>query len=72
MADKITAVAKCRKGTPGDMTQVGFQADYGDERNKAWAPFTPTLSVSMGVKNEVAEKFVQGGRYMITFELAED
>ena len=49
-------------------TSLAFYADYGDERNRAWAKYTPALSLSMTVTDAVAEQFEQGGRYLLTFE----
>ena len=69
---KTTAVATLNsKLESGDQIALGFNADYNDERNKAWAKYTPGLSVTMYVTEEVAEQFEQGGRYLITFERAE-
>jgi len=67
---QITAVAtlfsKDAKGD--DQTLLGFGADYNDERNKAWAKYTPGLSLQMTVLDSVADNFDQGGRYLLTFE----
>ena len=70
---KTTAVATLSsKGeSNAGQTQLSFSADYNDERNKAWAKYTPGLSVIMHVTDEVAEQFEQGGRYLLTFERAE-
>lgn len=68
----ITAVATLNGKTDNnDQVQLSFGADYNDERNKAWAKYTPGLSVIMHVTPEVAEKFDQGGRYLVTFERSE-
>jgi len=73
VAEKVTAVAKCQvHEQANDQVLVSFTADYEDERNKAWAKYTPALSASLTVLPEVAEKFVNGGRYLMSFELAED
>lgn len=71
---KTTAVATLNgKGEPNaGQIQLSFNADYNDERNKAWAKYTPGLSVIMHVTEAVAEQFEQGGRYLLTFERAED
>ena len=68
-----TAVATLNTKQDAGNGQVNlfFAADYNDERNKAWAKYTPGLSVNMGVTEEVAEQFEQGGRYLLTFERAE-
>jgi hypothetical protein len=67
---QITAVASLyTKGESSDgQTALAFGADYNDERNKEWAKYTPGLSVNMTVIDSVAEKFEQGGRYLLTFE----
>lgn len=72
---KITAVASLRlkyPSTDGTQTQLEFTADYNDERNKEWAKWTPALSVSMHVKNEVAEQFEVHENYLLTFEKQEN
>ena len=71
MSQKITAVAilyskDTRHGS--ETTNLNFNADYQDERNKEWALFTPALSLSMNVVNEVADQFDLQGRYLLTFE----
>lgn len=67
---RITAVATLSsKGeSNAGQTQLSFNADYNDERNKAWAKYTPGLSVTMHVTDEVAEAFEAGGRYLLTFQ----
>lgn len=69
-SSQITAVASLY--TKGDVMdgQVAlvFCADYADERNKAWAKYTPGLTVNMTVLDSVADQFEQGGRYLLTFE----
>jgi hypothetical protein len=66
---RITAVATLQtKGESNSgQTPLAFAADYNDERNKEWAKYTPGLSVQMNVLDEVAEKFEQGGRYILSF-----
>jgi hypothetical protein len=71
---KTTAVAKLyTKGASSSdgQTLLHFQADYNDERNKAWAKYTPVLNLQMSVLDSVADGFQLGGRYLLTFELAE-
>jgi hypothetical protein len=69
---KTTAVATLTgKLESGEQVALSFSADYNDERNKAWSKYTPGLSVTMYVTEEVAEGFEQGGRYLLTFERAE-
>ena len=67
---KITAVATLytKGASNAGQTPLTFSADYNDERNKAWAKYTPGLSLNMHVIDEVAEGFEQGGRYLLTFE----
>jgi len=67
---KITAVATVytKKDAGNGQTALVFGADYNDERNKAWAKYTPGLVLNMTVLDAVAEKFEQGGRYLLTFE----
>jgi hypothetical protein len=49
-------------------TQLNFSADYSDELNKEWSKYTPALSIGMTVIDSVAERFLQGKRYLVTFE----
>lgn len=67
---KTTAVATLyNKGPVVDgQAALAFTADYSDDRNKEWAKYTPGLSVNMTVIESVAERFEQGGRYLLTFE----
>ena len=48
-------------------TILTFGADYRDDRNKEWASFTPALTLTMTVKNEVAAHFEPGQSYTLTF-----
>ena len=70
---KTTAVAtlSTKKDAGNEQMTLFFCADYNDERNKEWARWTPVLNVHMNVLDSVAEQFTQGGRYLLTFELAE-
>lgn len=69
----ITAKIKCQAadvqaaGTAHEQVLLTFVPDYDDDRNKEWARFTPGLSLTMGVKPEVAELFEPGARYTLTF-----
>lgn len=58
----------------GNVYSVNLQffADYADERNKEWAYATPAISVQMTVIPEVAEKFVVGKAFTLTFDPEED
>lgn len=60
------------EGTPYEQVYLGFAVDYADGRNKAWAVATPTLSLNMTVKPEVAAHFQQGRAYTLTFAPNED
>lgn len=70
---KTTAVATLyrKEATTDGQSVLSFNADYSDERNKEWAKYTPALSLSMNVIDPVAEGFKLGGRYLLTFALAE-
>jgi hypothetical protein len=73
VSENITAVAKCQvHEEANEQVLVTFAADYQDERNKEWAKYTPALSVSITVLPEVAAKYVDGARYFIHFEHADD
>lgn len=68
---KVTAVAKVRDKTTnnlGDTVAIHMDAAYDDPANKAWAPFTPALSVVINVIPEVAESFELNENYLLTFE----
>lgn len=72
---KVTAKAQVNsKGdtTPGSPVTLSFGPDYQDGRNAEWASATPSLSISMTVKGDVADFFEQGGKYTVTFERTED
>ncbi|GGH93793.1 hypothetical protein ACFFGR_09250 [Arthrobacter liuii] len=72
-APKTTAVVTLHtKGeSSAGQKALNFIADYSDERNKAWAKYTPGLSAQMHVTDAVAERFEQGGRYLLTFQREE-
>lgn len=65
---KIICNGKTESGE-GDSRQVTvtFAADYADGRNKEWAPYTPGLSLTMGLKGAVADRFEQGKAYTLQF-----
>jgi hypothetical protein len=56
------------EGTEHEQVQLVFAADYADGRNKEWSRYTPSLSLTMSVLPEVAERFEQGAAYTLTFE----
>lgn len=65
----ITAKVKCsysKEDQPG-FTRLEFSPDYQDSRNQEWAAATPTISISMVVKNDIAEHFEFGQAYTLTF-----
>jgi hypothetical protein len=70
---KVTAKVKLSsKGDGPGAVPLVFYADYAEGRNKEWAAATPTLSLNMTVKPEVAELFEVGKPYTLTFEASED
>jgi hypothetical protein len=73
----VTAKIKCtgkQETGEGDgrTVNVTFAADYNDGRNKAWALYTPGLSLTMGLRGSVADTFEVGQAYTLTFEPSED
>lgn len=50
----------------GDQVTLSFGPDYAEGRNKEWAKYTPTLSLSMNVLPEVADRFTRGASYVMT------
>lgn len=65
---KIVCQHKAEAGEGEDRTvTVSFQADYADGRNKEWARWTPGLSLTMGLKGAVADRFEIGKAYLLTF-----
>lgn len=74
MSTQITAKVKCIAVEPGnEQVALRFEADYADGRNQEWAKYTPSLSLSMNVKPEVADGAFEVGRaYTLTFTAEED
>lgn len=65
---KVKLGAKTAPGHAGaDSTTLSFYPDYADGRNQAWATTTPSLNLTMTVKNDVATHFIEGGAYTLTF-----
>jgi hypothetical protein len=69
--------AKVRLGSKQSWNEAGdtilqFYPDYADGRNKAWAAASPSLSLMMTVRKDVAELFEQMGTYTLTFERNDD
>jgi hypothetical protein len=70
---KVKLNPKITPGHGGEGTStLTFYPDYADERNKAWATATPALSLTMTVKDAVADHFVAGEAYTLTFAPSED
>ncbi|MFG2054758.1 hypothetical protein ACGFI9_12075 [Micromonospora sp. NPDC048930] len=65
---KIVCQSKQESGEGDDrQVVVTFAPDYNDGRNKEWARWTPGLSLTMGLKGEVADRFEVGRPYTLTF-----
>lgn len=73
MANVTAKIKVTNMSSPvGDQQTITFSPDYEDERNKEWAKFTPALSLSMTVKEEVAKNFHLGQAYTLTFSPEEE
>ena len=70
----VTAKVTCVRKDTGwqDSVALTFSPDYADGRNAEWAQATPSLSLTMTVKAEVAEHFELNGKYTLTFEPSDD
>jgi hypothetical protein len=65
---KIVCQSKQESGEGEDRTvNVSFAPDYHDDRNKEWARWTPGLSLTMGLKGAVADRFEVGKGYTLIF-----
>jgi hypothetical protein len=66
---KIVCHSKSEPQGEGDDRQVtvSFGADYADDRNKEWARWTPGLSLTMGLRGAVADRFEVGKAYTLEF-----
>jgi hypothetical protein len=65
---KIVCNNKQEAGEGDDRTvNVSFNADYADNRNREWARWTPGLSLTMGLRGAVADRFEVGKAYTLTF-----
>lgn len=53
---------------PDEVVSVAFSPDYHDGRNAEWAAATPSLSLSMTVRGDVADQFETGKAYTLTFQ----
>lgn len=74
---KVTAKVKVwtkSESGEGDSRQstVTFGADYSDGRNKEWSLYTPSLQLTMMLRGDVADRFVVGKEYTLTFEEGEE
>jgi hypothetical protein len=47
---------------------LSFSPDYEDGRNAEWAHATPSLSLSMSVREDVAANFHEGQCFTLIFE----
>jgi hypothetical protein len=64
----ITAKVVCSTKTESAAsTALQFYPDYADGANAQWAASTPTLSLSMTVRGDVADQFEAGQHYTLTF-----
>lgn len=74
----ITAKIECTRkvdhaaGTEHAQSTVSFMPDYRDGRNAEWAAATPSLSLTMTLRGDVADRFQVGKRYMLMFEPSPD
>jgi hypothetical protein len=65
---KIICQTKTESGEGDDRTvNTTFVPDYNDDRNKEWARWTPGLSLSMGLRGAVADRFEVSKAYTLTF-----
>lgn len=70
---KIVCQTKQETGEGDDRTvNVTFLPDYADDRNKEWARWTPGLSLTMGLRGSVADRFETGKAYTLQFIEDED
>jgi len=69
---QVTAKVRCNSKKIWSETGATFEfgVDYADGRNKAWAQATPSLSVSIAVKD--AEMFEVGRSYTLTFTVDDE
>lgn len=65
---KIVCQTKVESGEgDGRQVNVTFVPDYADDRNKEWARYTPGLSLIMGLRGAVADKFEVGQAFTLQF-----
>ncbi len=69
---KTTAVAKLYNKVEGlETTSLSFNAPYDRPENHVWSKYTPALSISMTVLNEIADGYAIGDEFLLTFEKRE-
>lgn len=70
MANRITAKFKVQSHNHvgANQTQINMQPDYNDPRNKEWAPYTPSGSISLTVIDDVVPHFPLGANFLVTFD----
>lgn len=71
MTDRFTAKVKvASRGEEAGQSHVTvvFGPDYEQGRNQDWAESTPTLSLQMRVKPELAASLSNGDTFTLTFE----
>ena len=66
----ITAKVKCsnKQEISEGAAIVEFSPDYAQGRNSEWAAATPTLSLRMTLNGAVADRFIVGKAFTLTFE----
>lgn len=57
---KVTAKLKVQYKSGENPVSVSFQPDYQDGRNQEWATATPSLTMTVAMKPEVAAQFEVG------------
>lgn len=65
---KVLCQSKTESGVDAERQVVTvFIPDYADGRNKEWSRYTPSLSLSMTLKGDVADRFTIGKAYTLQF-----
>lgn len=69
---KVMLNSKHESGV-GEHRQIvaAFSANYAGGANAEWAIYTPALALTMTLKGEVADRFVIGQEYTLTFAPSE-
>jgi hypothetical protein len=70
---KVVVQSRTESGV-GDQRQVAVNltADYNDGRNREWSLYTPSLSLSMTLKGDVADQFPTGKAFTLQFVPEDD